>query len=107
MIIFCECCPYIFFDCCDVSTTTTSIVAKGKVLCSKSLYILASTAFGQVTNMGLLAIPMFVLMANLLIHSGIADRLFQTLSYWLSGVRGSLAVVSVGVSTSLAMCGGF
>jgi tripartite ATP-independent transporter DctM subunit len=74
---------------------------------TKSLYILASTAFGQVTNMGLLAIPMFVLMANLLIHSGIADRLFQTLSYWLSGVRGSLAVVSVGVSTSLAMCGGF
>jgi len=73
----------------------------------KALYTLASTAFGQVTSMGLLAIPMFVLMANLLIHSGIADRLFQTMSYWLSGVRGGLAVVTVGVSTSLAMCGGF
>jgi len=73
----------------------------------KALYTLASTTFQQVTSMGLLAIPMFVLMANLLIHSGIADRLYQTMSYWLSGVRGSLAVVSVGVSTSLAMCGGF
>lgn len=74
---------------------------------TKALYTLASTTFGQITSMGLLAIPMFVLMANLLVHSGIADRLYQTLSYWLSGVRGSLAVVSVGVSTSLAMCGGF
>ena len=73
----------------------------------RALYILGSTAFSQITNMGLLAIPMFVLMANLLVHSGIADRLFNTLSYWLSGVRGSLAVVSVGVSTVLAMCGGF
>jgi tripartite ATP-independent transporter DctM subunit len=57
--------------------------------------------------MGLLAIPMFVLMANLLVHSGIADHLYKTMSYWLSGVRGSLAVVSVGVCTALAMCGGF
>jgi tripartite ATP-independent transporter DctM subunit len=73
----------------------------------KALYILPSTAFQQVTSMGLLAIPMFVLMANLLIHSGIADRLYKTMSYWLSGVKGSLAIVSVGVSTALAMCGGF
>jgi len=82
----------------------------GLTLClegPKALYTLASTTFQQVTSMGLLAIPMFVLMANLLIHSGIADRLYKTMSYWLSGVRGSLAVVSVGVSTSLAMCGGF
>jgi tripartite ATP-independent transporter DctM subunit len=72
-----------------------------------ALYALASTAFSQVTSMGLLAIPMFVMMANLLIFSGITDRLFQTLSYWMSGVKGSLAIVSVCVATSLAMCGGF
>jgi tripartite ATP-independent transporter DctM subunit len=73
----------------------------------KALYVLPSTAFQQVTSMGLLAIPMFVLMANLLIHSGLADRLYKTMSYWLSGVKGSLAIGSVGVSTSLAMCAGF
>jgi tripartite ATP-independent transporter DctM subunit len=72
-----------------------------------ALYFLASTAYAQVTNMGLMAIPLFVLMANLLVHSGIADRLYQTLSYWFSGIRGNLAVVSVAVSTVLAMCGGF
>ncbi|MFZ0451670.1 MAG: TRAP transporter large permease subunit [Desulfatiglandaceae bacterium] len=72
-----------------------------------ALFTLASTAFAQVTSMGLLAIPMFVMMANLLIFSGIADRLFQTLSYWFTRIRGSLAVASVAVSTALAMCGGF
>lgn len=77
------------------------------LLGTEGLYTLASTTFQQITSMGLLAIPMFVLMANLLVHSGIADRLFHALSYWLSGVRGSLAVVTVGVSTALAMCGGF
>jgi len=29
------------------------------------------------------------------------------LSYWLSGLRGGLAIVSIGVCVSLAMCGGF
>jgi len=74
---------------------------------TEGLYTIASTTFQQITSMSLLAIPMFVLMAHLLVHSGIADRLYQTLSYWLFGVRGGLAVVSVGVCTALAMCGGF
>ena len=74
---------------------------------TKGLYTVATTAYGQITGMTLMAIPMFVLMANILVHSGIADRLFQALSYWLSGIRGSLAIVSVLVCTALAMCGGF
>jgi len=74
---------------------------------TKGLYTVATATHGQITNGTLLAIPMFVLMANLLVHSGIADRMFQSLSYWLSGIRGSLALVSVAVCTALAMCGGF
>jgi tripartite ATP-independent transporter DctM subunit len=46
-------------------------------------------------------------MGNFLFHSGISDRLFQALNYWLSGLRGGLAIVSVGVCVALAMCGGF
>jgi tripartite ATP-independent transporter DctM subunit len=42
-----------------------------------------------------------------LIHSGISDRLFKALNHWLSGLRGGLAIVSVGVCVALAMCGGF
>jgi tripartite ATP-independent transporter DctM subunit len=54
-----------------------------------------------------MSIPLFLLMGNFLLHSGISDRLFKALNYWLTGVRGGLAIVSVGVCVALAMCGGF
>jgi len=71
------------------------------------LFIVATTTYRQITDPGLITIPLFLLMGNFLIHSGISDRLFKALNYWLSGVRGGLAIVSVGVCVALAMCGGF
>ncbi|MBW1997318.1 MAG: TRAP transporter large permease subunit [Deltaproteobacteria bacterium] len=71
------------------------------------LYTVATTTYREITDPTLITIPLFLLMGNFLIHSGISDRLFQALNYWLSGVRGSLAVVSVAVCVALAMCGGF
>jgi tripartite ATP-independent transporter DctM subunit len=71
------------------------------------LYIVATTAYQQITSLGLMAIPLFLLMGNFLVHSGISDRLFKSLSYWLSGVRGGLAIVCIAVCVVLAMCGGF
>lgn len=74
---------------------------------SNDLYIVATTTYRQITDPSLITIPLFLLMGNLLIHSGISDRLFTALNQWLSGVRGGLAIVSVGVCVALAMCGGF
>jgi len=71
------------------------------------LDMVATTTYRQITEAGLTTIPMFLLMGNFLLHSGISDRLFQALSYWLVGIRGGLAVVSIGVCVALAMCGGF
>ena len=71
------------------------------------LYMVATTAYRQITDAALITIPLFLFMGNLLLHSGISDRLFKALSYWLSGVPGGLAVVSVVVCVALAMCGGF
>jgi tripartite ATP-independent transporter DctM subunit len=71
------------------------------------LYMIATTTYRQLTSPGLIVIPLFLLMGNFLIHSGISDRLFTALNYWLSGIRGGLAVVSIGVCVALAMCGGF
>lgn len=71
------------------------------------LFMVALTTYKEITNTALITIPLFLLMANFLVHSGIADRLFQALSYWLSGIRGSLAVVSLGVCVGLAMASGF
>jgi len=71
------------------------------------LLMVALTTYKTITNLALIIIPLFLLMANFLVHSGIADRLFHALGYWLSGFRGSLAVVSLGVCVALAMCSGF
>lgn len=74
---------------------------------SNDLFIVATTTYKQITDFGLMSIPLFLLMGNFLLHSGISDRLFKALNLWLTGVRGGLAVVSVGVCVALAMCGGF
>jgi tripartite ATP-independent transporter DctM subunit len=74
---------------------------------TNGLYIIAATTYRQITDPGLITIPLFLLMGNFLIHSGISDRLFKALNLWLSGIRGGLAIVSVGVCVALAMCGGF
>jgi len=71
------------------------------------LLTLVTTTVGTITDPTLITIPLFLLMGNFLLHSGISDRLFQALSYWLSGVRGGLAIVSVAVCVALDMCTGF
>ncbi len=74
---------------------------------TNGLFMVASTTYKEITDTTLIAIPMFLLMGNFLIHSGISDRLFQALSYWLSGLKGSLAIVSLVVCVALDMCTGF
>jgi tripartite ATP-independent transporter DctM subunit len=71
------------------------------------LYVVAATTYREITETSLITIPLFVLMGNFLVHSGIADRLFKALNLWISGVRGGLALISIGVCVALAMCGGF
>lgn len=74
---------------------------------STDLYVVATTTYREITDPALITIPLFLLMGNFLLHSGISDRLFRALNYWLSGLRGGLAIVSIGVCVALAMCGGF
>ncbi len=73
----------------------------------QGLYMVATTTYRQITESGLMTIPLFILMGNFLLHSGISDRLFSALSLWMNNIRGGLAVISVAVCVALAMCGGF
>jgi tripartite ATP-independent transporter DctM subunit len=72
-----------------------------------ALYTVATTTYQQITSPTLMTIPLFLIMGNFLVQSGISERMYNGLNYWLSGVRGGLAIVSIGVCVSLAMCGGF
>jgi tripartite ATP-independent transporter DctM subunit len=72
-----------------------------------ALYTVATTTYQQITSPTLLTIPLFLIMGNFLVHSGISERMFHGLSLWLSNVRGGLAIVAILVCVALAMCGGF
>ncbi len=61
---------------------------------------------GLMDNFILVAIPMFILMANLLNNSGVADKLFDSLRYLMGPVRGGIALAVVIVCTLFAACTG-
>ena len=57
------------------------------------------------TNWLLLSIPLFILMGELLLRAGIADRLYQAISYWLRGIPGGLLysnIVACGIFSAVS-----
>lgn len=61
---------------------------------SMVLGILSTTPLSSVSTYELLTIPMFILMAEIVIVSRIADELFDTMVIWVGRVRGGLAVAT-------------
>lgn len=64
--------------------------------------IVVNQAYAVMNNYLLVAIPMFVLMANFLMYSGVADGLFESVRLLLGTLRGGLAVAVILVSTVFA-----
>jgi tripartite ATP-independent transporter DctM subunit len=62
--------------------------------------ILQTTPLSTVTSYELITIPMFLLMADLVLLSGVADDLFKTASAWVGRIPGGL-----GMATALAGAG--
>lgn len=56
--------------------------------------VLETTPFSVTNSYELIAIPMFILMAELVVASGIADGLFHALAVWIGRVKGGLAVAT-------------
>jgi len=70
------------------------------------LLMLANTAFSTLTTETYIAIPLFILMANSLQGSGIAEDLYDMLYKWMGGVRGGLAMGTVLICTIFAAMSG-
>lgn len=64
--------------------------------------IIMSQTFGVMNNYTLIAIPMFVLMANFLTYSGVADGLFEAVRKLFGPVKGGLAAAVMVVSAVFA-----
>lgn len=68
--------------------------------------IIPSSIFGTMNNFVLVAIPLFIFMANILTESGVADGLFDSL-YKLMGSRpGGIGIAVIFVCTVFAACTG-
>ncbi len=64
--------------------------------------IAMTKVYDQMQNYGMVAIPMFVLMANFLTHSKVADGLFESIRYLLGPLKGGLGLAVILVSTVFA-----
>src|SRR5690606_2144786 len=71
-----------------------------------AFYIVASQIWGTMNSFTLIAIPLFVFMAMVLERTGVAQALYAMMHLWWGGVRGGLAIGTVGICALFAaMCG--
>ncbi len=64
-----------------------------------ALTLAATAFFGQETTFELLALPLFVVMGNILAKSPIGADLYTMATRWLSWLPGGLAIASIGACT--------
>lgn len=69
---------------------------------SESLSIVAHASLGSMSSFILIAIPLFILMGNVLERSGVADALYRAISRWMGHVNGGLAIATVVICTFMA-----
>jgi len=62
--------------------------------------------YDVMNNYVLIAVPLFILMGNILGNSGVAEGLFEAVRYLFGPVRGGLAVGVIVVATLFAACTG-
>lgn len=70
------------------------------------LYILTQKIFDLLTEYVLISVPLFIFMAALLERSGVARAMYDSLDFWLSGVRGGIAIVTSVMAVILAAMSG-
>lgn len=72
----------------------------------KGLLLLFNTAYSESTNFLLLAIPLFVFMANQLKFSGIGNDLYEMVYQWIGRIPGGLGIGTVVICALFAAMAG-
>lgn len=70
------------------------------------LYSFGDTLWGTLNDFLLTAIPLFILLGELLLRSGITERMYSALSVWLNRMPGGLLHTNIGASTVFAAMSG-
>lgn len=61
--------------------------------------LLTVSAFSSIVSFPLVAVPLFILMGELLFRSGVVAIILDAVTKWVTGLHGSLALVSVAAGT--------
>jgi TRAP-type mannitol/chloroaromatic compound transport system permease large subunit len=67
---------------------------------------IAPVVWGTLNENLLTCVPLFVLLGELLLRSGIADRMYTALSAWLGGLPGGLLHTNIGACALFAATSG-
>jgi tripartite ATP-independent transporter DctM subunit len=71
-----------------------------------ALGLASKNMFGMMTELTLIAIPLFVFMAYMLEHSGIGENLYDAMYKWLGPLKGGLAMGTVMICAVIAAMSG-
>ena len=70
------------------------------------LYSFGDTLWGTLNDFILTAIPLFILLGELLLRSGVTERMYSALSIWLNRLPGGLLHTNIGASSVFAAMSG-
>lgn len=71
-----------------------------------ALGLVSKNMFGMMTELTLIAIPLFVFMAYMLEHSGIGENLYDAMYKWMGPLKGGLAMGTVVICAVIAAMSG-
>lgn len=72
----------------------------------ESIALIPMRAFGLMSTIVMLALPLFIFMANILQHSGVADDLYDAMHRLFGGLNGGLAIGTILICTIFAAMSG-
>lgn len=70
------------------------------------LFTIISTCYGKLTEFVIIAVPLFIFMAAMLQHTGIADDLYELIYRFMGSLRGGLAMGTVIICAVFAAMAG-
>lgn len=88
------------------STGVVGIIYTAVFLGPEAVNVVPTRIFGLMTNYLLDAIPLFILMANILERSGIIEDIYNMVYQWLGWLKGGVATATVAACTMMAAMAG-
>jgi tripartite ATP-independent transporter DctM subunit len=89
-----------------IAMGATALLGAALYLGMPTINALGIQLWGATDSFTLLAVPLFVLMGELLVRGGVTDRMYRALAIWLGPLPGGLLHTNIGASAMFAAVSG-